>query len=61
MVLNIILITLLVKDFWNKFLTSSSEESVYITAEYTYNGQKWAYITYSVPGQKNKSEYIRIE
>lgn len=41
--------------------TSSSTESVYITAEYTYNGQTWAYITYSVPGQKDKSGYIRIQ
>lgn len=41
--------------------TSSPTETVYITAEYTYNGQKWAYITYSVPGQKDKSGYIRID
>ncbi len=40
---------------------SSPAESVYITAEYTYNGQKWAYISYSVPNQKDKSGYIRID
>lgn len=40
--------------------TDSPTETVYITAEYTYNGQTWAYITYSVPGNKDKSGYIRI-
>ncbi len=39
--------------------TSTSSEDVYVVAEYTYNGQRWAYISYSTSG-KDKSGYIQI-
>lgn len=38
----------------------SVTEPVYITAIYNYNNQTWAYITYSVPGNKDKSGYIKL-
>lgn len=39
--------------------SASKPEQVYVVAEYTYNGQRWAYISYSTSG-KDKSGYIRI-
>lgn len=39
--------------------SATSGEQVYVVAEYTYNGQRWAYISYSTSG-KDKSGYIRI-
>lgn len=39
--------------------SATSAEQVYVVAEYTYNGQRWAYISYSTSG-KDKSGYIRI-
>lgn len=39
--------------------TATSSETVYVVAQYTYNGETWAYISYST-STKNKSGYIKI-